>query len=263
MTFSRRLIGACVVVLAVSAGCGVDTYEYRLGETRRYYAYQEHLNRVLGPYWSGVGVELRVPKQFNMIPAPGPPKDKDAPPPRDPRQPTFAQLDLPGLQGAWEASLPLSASGGRAPGYLYVLSNAYLIMDGAPKEKQADFNRDVLETIAKAIGQQVPELEKLQTVQRPKHGVEAYVVPVKYKMVNPDWPTTVNDKEYRIQVYAYARTKPDSQVAIILVVPQDLNPAERLDRAMDLCLETLVVRPPPPRPPQPGKGKPSSKARGI
>lgn len=263
MAFSRRLIGAYMVVLAVSAGCGVDTYEYRLEETRRYYSYLDRLNHFLGPAWAAQGVELRVPRQFSLMAPPGAPADKDAPPPRDPRQPTFAQLDLPGLQGAWEGSLSLAGNEGRAPGYLYVLSNAQLTMEGAPKEKEAAFNRDVVETIAKAIGQPVPDLDKCPTLQRPKKGIEAYVPPVKYKIITPGLPTTVNDKEYRIQIYSFAKPKAVSQITIVLIAPQDVSGSEKLEQAMDLCLETLAVRALPPKLPQAGKGPAPPKARGI
>jgi hypothetical protein len=199
------------------------------------------------------------------MPAPTPPKDpdKDAPPARDPRQPTFAQLDLPGIQGAWRASLNLAANQGRAAGFLYVLSNYKLIADGEPKEKEADFNRDVVETIAKAVNQPAPDLDKVSIVQHPKRGVEAYVVPLKYKVVNPGLPIVFEDKEYRIQIYSYAQAKPPSQISIVLVAPQDVSPSEKLEQAMDLCLETLVITPPPPRLNQPGKAKAPSKAKGI
>jgi len=282
MSIPRRLAGACMVILGVVAGCGVDTYQSRYEETRRYYAYLDKLNHVLGSPWSGQGVTLRVPKQFQLLPAPAPPKepppkekdkdkdkdkdqDKDAtpaPPERDPRQPTFAPIDLPGLQGAWRASLNLAANEGRAPGYLYVLSNYKLIAEGEPKAKEADFNRDVVETIAKAINQPVPDLDKVPIVQHPKRGVEAYVTPLKYKVVNPGLPATVEDKEYRIQIYAYAQAKPPSQISIVLIVPQDLSPSEKLEQAMDLCLETLVITPPPRRN-QAVKGKTPTKGRGF
>ena len=67
---------AALIVAAVSAGCGRAKDEERLEESRRYFTYLDKLNQNLGPIITGKGVQIRVPKQFQVIPAAVPKKKK-------------------------------------------------------------------------------------------------------------------------------------------------------------------------------------------
>ena len=67
--FDRRTFLASLASTSFFAiGCGVDTYEYRLKQTKEYFEYLEKVNLALGskvvPF---DGVELRVPKPFEQI----------------------------------------------------------------------------------------------------------------------------------------------------------------------------------------------------
>src|SRR5580704_3339263 len=159
--FSLCLTG--LIVAAVAAGCGREAYEHRLDESKRYFSYLDKLNQNLSPPWVGNGLKLRVPKQFQVIAPPKPkpkkePKNGKAPPKdpvaedppvqdRDPRQPTFADLTFPGLQGAFTTQLSVGGKG-RESGYLYVLTNNDLLGKKGSDEKAAAFNSTVIHTIA-------------------------------------------------------------------------------------------------------------------
>ena len=70
---------AGVLSLAGAVGCGYETYELRLKQSKDYYTYLEKVEANLAPKW-GDGrsiLELRVPKQFVSIPAPQPIKRED------------------------------------------------------------------------------------------------------------------------------------------------------------------------------------------
>ena len=129
------------------AGCGRATYLERLDETRRYFDYEDRLNQSLTTVaWAGKSFQLRVPKQFRPITAKANSSED-----RDPRQPTFADLELPGLQGAWEASFPLTGGENKKiPGWLYLCSNFDLLAKKSDEGKAAGFNGDLLHTVAKA-----------------------------------------------------------------------------------------------------------------
>ncbi len=255
---------AALIVGAVAAGCGRETYENRLQESRRYFTYLDKLNQNLSPLVSGKGVEIRVPKQFQLIPAAIPKKkpskqpakkeskdsDKDAakdaskdPPAdageeeeRDPRQPKYADITFPGLQLAFSSELSV---GGKAhePGYLYVLTNGDLLGKRGSDEKAAAFNRTVIHTIATAVGQPDPPPEKMSNDAVPKG--EAWVTKRTFKVVRPGFPASIEGKDYRIDVYNCKQEK--NQVSLVYVLPENVSPVEKLSSNIDLSLDTLKV----------------------
>jgi hypothetical protein len=262
---------AALMVAAISAGCGRATYELRLEESRRYFTYLEKLNQNLGPIITGKGVQIRVPKQFEVIPGPIPKKKdpkkadkkgskdsdkaadkgadkdaaKDAPkdPPadaddpeeeRDPRQPKYADITFPGLQLAFSSDLSV---GGKAhqKGYLYVLTNGDLLGKRGSDEKAAAFNNTVIHTIAQAVGQPDPPPEKMTNDAVPKG--EAWVTKRTFKVVRPGFPASIEGKDYRIDIYNCKQEK--NEVTFVYVLPENVSPAERLSSNIDLSLETL------------------------
>jgi hypothetical protein len=242
-----------LIVTAVAAGCGRATYEHRLDESKRYFTYLDKLNQNLSAPWIGKGVILRVPKQFEVIPPPKPkaakkkkgekdakdePAAAEAPEeePRDPRQPSYADLTFPGLQGAFFSQL---AVGGKAreKGYLYVLTNGDLLGKKGSDEKAAAFNRDVIHTIAQAVGQADPASDKLASNPVPKG--EAWVLPRTFKVVRPAFAATIYGKDYRIEVYNCKQEK--NEVSLVYVLPESVSPTEKLGTNIDLSLETLQL----------------------
>jgi hypothetical protein len=250
--FSLCLTG--LIFAAVAAGCGHEAYEHRLDESKRYFSYLDKLNQNLSPAWVGNGLKLRVPKQFQVIAPPKPkakkePKNgKNAPkeavaddppvPDRDPRQPTFADLTFPGLQGAFTSQLSVGGKG-REPGYLYVLTNNDLLGKKGSDEKAAQFNSTVIHTIAQAVGQADPAPDKLTNKPIPGPKDEAWVPPRTFKVVRPGFAASIDGKDYRIEVYNCRQDK--SQVSLVYVLPENVSPAERLAGNIDLSLETLQL----------------------
>jgi hypothetical protein len=253
----RAALPLCMVGLifaAVSAGCGRDTYERRLEESKRYFTYLDKLNQNLSTPWVGKGLMLRVPKQFQVIeprkPKPAkkgaknapktPPKETPAEEPpeeeRDPRQPPFAGLTLPGLQGAFTTQLSVSGNA-REPGYLYVLTNGDLLGKKGSDEKAAHFNSTVIHTIADAVGQPDPTPDKLATDAVPKG--EAWVAKRTFKVVRPGFEAKIFDKDYRIEIYNTRQEK--NQVSLVYVLPENVSATEKLASNIDLSLETMQL----------------------
>ena len=260
MTSLPRFAVVCLVLLAMSAGCGRETYLERLDETRRYFTYEERLNKNLTRVaWKGQNFLLRVPTQFQPIT----PKSKPGADDEDPRQPKFADLELPGLQGAWQASLPLTGGEGRGPAWLYLCSNFELLGEKGAEAKADAFNDDVIHRIAVAVGQQHQVPTKMPTFEVPPKGQEAFVDKRTYRVVNPGIPALVDDKHYRVRIYCYKKPNSKAQICIIYVLPDDAVQAAKLDRAIDMSLETLQVTQdkPVPAPGQGGKGGKASPVR--
>jgi hypothetical protein len=252
---------AALMVAAIFAGCGRATYELRLEESRRYFTYLDKLNQNLGPIVTGKGVQIRVPKQFEVIPGAIPKKKdpkksgkkeskdsdkdaaKDAPkdPPaddpeeeRDPRQPKYADITFPGLQLAFSSDLSV---GGKAhqKGYLYVLTNGDLLGKRGSDEKAAAFNNNVIHTIAQAVGQPDPPPEKMSNDAVPKG--EPWVTKRTFKVVRPGFPASIEGKDYRIDIYNCKQEK--NEVTFVYVLPENVSPTEKLSSNIDLSLETL------------------------
>ena len=160
----------CITVLGLLlaaglAGCGRETYLERFDETKRYFAYEDKLNQYLTRVaWAGKSFQLRVPKQFQPIATKTTKKGEEAAEEeRDPRQPKFAELEFPGLQGAWQANFPLTGGAGSGEGYLYLCSNYDLLAKKGDEVKAKTFNADVIQRVATAFGQQAltPPLSKI------------------------------------------------------------------------------------------------------
>jgi hypothetical protein len=198
------------------------------------------LNEYLGDIaWSGNGVEIRVPKQFQPIT----PKTKEgeARQERDPRQPVFADLELPGLQGAWQANFPLTGNEGNGVAWLYLCSNSEFLAKKGDEAKAMTFNSEVIQRIATAVGQQVQPIGKLPLYEVPPKTEEAFVDRRKYHVLSPGIPAIYNDKSYRVRIFAYKKEKSPAQISLIYMLPDNIVQASVLDRAIDLSLETLSL----------------------
>jgi hypothetical protein len=230
----------CFVLVTIAWGCGSETYQQRFEESKKFYAYRERLNQLLSPKWSAAGVSWCPPKQFQLIPPRPKPrrkKQENEETERDPRQPTFAEIELPGLLGAWQADLHLSGGQGSAKGFLYLASNLELLRKKVPDEKAKFFNDHIIRTIATALQEKVPPLDKLGVFEVPKG--EAFVERRKFRVFRPGFKATVDDKEYRIAIFAYMPEQSQIQISIVLAIPADVSPSEKIDAAIDLSLETL------------------------
>lgn len=260
-----RLTVIALLLAAAFVGCGRETYLARFDETKRYFAYEDKLNQYLTRVaWAGKSFQLRVPKQFQPI-VEKPKKGDDTADEKDPRQPNYAELEFPGLQGAWLASFPLTGGAGTGPGYVYVCSNYDLLAKKSDEAKAQAFNAEVILRSATAFGQQgsTKKLSELPTIEVPSKADDAWVEKHKFHALNPGIPALVNDKPYRVRIYSYKKEKSPAQVSVVYVLPDNIVQASALDKAIDLSLETLVVtrdKPPAGSPKggaKGGKGRPA------
>ena len=125
----RKFLAGLTGASLTAIGCGADTYETRLKQTKDYFEYLERVNLALGPRTVPFeGVEIRAPKPFEQILAPAPPADEKTPaPPLDPNDdPTrlgyHPNVQLDGVLASWRAKVDLEPSG-EGMAYLHLLSN--------------------------------------------------------------------------------------------------------------------------------------------
>lgn len=155
--FRSRTLIACLSMLLVF-GCGSDVYESRLAETNAFFQYRQSLDRVLqnGHWNSPTSVSMRIPKGFNLLPAPRPVKEGETAP-EDSRQPFYLGVQLPGLIGAWQGEFP--CDNGTRSAFLYVCSNhqAYLDLVKAPEGPNPElFLSDLESALSGALQVQLP-----------------------------------------------------------------------------------------------------------
>ena len=231
------------------AGCGRETYLARFDDTKRYFAYEDKLNQYLTRVaWAGKSFQMRVPKQFLPIQT-KPKKEDEAADEKDPRQPDYAELEFPGLQGAWKASFPLTGGAGSGEGWLYLCSNFDLLAKKGDEERAKAFNADVIQRVATAFGQQAstPRLSQLPVFDVPPKTEEPFVDKRKFHVLSPGIQALVHDKPYRARIFSYKKEKSPAQISVVYVLPDNIVSASALDKAIDLSLETLVVTQDKPR----------------
>lgn len=242
-------------------GCGAETYKARLNETAQYFSYQEKLNKELGPAWSAMGVTWRPPKQFVNIPAPAPPVAEEgvdsaaAEEVEDPRQPHYLNLELPGLLGAWEATVETDYDGEieESTAYLYLLGNhdRYLQKPDAAgfvEDPQA-YVKDIENLLSGKIGVVLPDgegtgKEKNRRYRESAPRVEPNVkfTPRKdFTAITLQPQIDVGDLDLPFEIQIYESIGRQVQVIVVLVYPQTISPRENLHENLLLALETLNV----------------------
>lgn len=243
-------------------GCGAETYEQRLKETAKYFTYQDTRNQALSAQWSSPSVSLRVPIEFEQINAPpavpvAASEDSEAEVPEatptvDPRQPDYADLVLPGLEGAWRVEVPVDLENETVdrPAYLYVLSNYNLL-----KEKNMDdalhFFEHVNNQIASAFNQFI-NIEDFKTESFPRG--KGYIEPKSFNVgvFEPEMP--IDGVPYQFQISQVESG--NNQLVILLVAPKNITGRSQIKEHMDFSLETVEFVSP-----QSGSGRSDSAAR--
>lgn len=255
---SRRWIATLPFLFV--AGCGADLYEERLENTKIVFAHIDLLNQHLQSLWNdgdGVGVRLRLPLQFALLPPPakrdpstqpvakpaekeeaaGNEDDAAEPEIHDDRQPAYMNVELPGLRGAWKAEVNINAENNvaaRGDGFVYVMSNHHLadLTDEAEK-----FSQEFVKALAEAAHVPPPEETAWETLTFPaKKG--QFVKPRKYTKVEIDPDEPVGDLVRQFSIYIYTEGK--VQVIVMFVLPKDVdNTTEKFAERIPLCLETL------------------------
>lgn len=259
----RRFQSIVPFAVLVLAGCGGEVYEERLENTRKLFAHIQVLNEhLLGPWTDpATGVGLRVPLQFEMLPPPVKPEpaanENETPADKgagqkpaagdeaieeihDDRQPTYINFELPGLRGAFRATLKVMGENNTAAtgeGWLYVMSNHDLY---EKTDEAKEFNKTFVNKLAELLHVTVEtsawkeETHPLEALKK-----QVFVKPIRYTNVSisPDDDIGGMKREFSI----YLCEQGEVQIIIMLVVPKDWETSEKLSERIPLCLETLVV----------------------
>ncbi|WP_417383780.1 hypothetical protein [Gimesia sp.] len=233
------------IMLPLLHGCGTETYEKRLNETSQYFAYVDTRNQALSGVWTSPTIKMRAPLEFQQmeapnVPAPAATDESESPAPEptptiDPRQPDYADLVLPGLEGAWRTEVPVDLENDSAerPAYLYVLSNHALLQE-KQKEDALNFFNNVNTQIANTFDLFLNP-ENFQTERFPKG--KGYSNPKSFSVgiFEPEMP--IDGVPYQLQIYL--TESGDRQVVILLVIPKNIARESKLKEQMDYSLETV------------------------
>jgi hypothetical protein len=247
----------------VFAGCGYAEYETRLNESKRYFAYLEKIESSLAPKWVVAGnlMEMRVPRQFVLIPAPQPIQNPDGTteqPTIDSRQPDYLNLTLPGLFGAWQAPFRVVKPTGTedCQGYIYALSNYYDL--GSKQASEAtEFTTQLKELLKETLKEEVKD-ESDESFP-PGQANTQYQTQLTYNVFRIKG-AEINGTKYTFEVYS--RSRGNVIGAILIVLPVDMEmPSKELERIstripMMLATFDFTQTPPaigesPSAPPQP------------
>lgn len=249
------------------AGCGQKQYEKRIEETAALFARIEVLDANLAGDYRDSFVSIRVPRQFRMIPAP-PPKPKPKPGEEavesadfDPRQPDFANVELPGLRAAFEAQVDSAAEGNataKQKAYIYLLSNHTIAAAKKPIAAPGDgpsepvnevspsrFAEDVASLLAGALEAEIkPSRHTNEWVRETHPRNVAALFPSGSESPFPAQTYSVGTlssviREVPVELSLYLNQQGPAQVVVVFVTPRDILPSEQFGLRRDLALETL------------------------
>jgi hypothetical protein len=231
------------------AGCGLGAYEERLGRTRELFEYHNALNQNLQGVWSSgdLGISLRVPRGYNRLPAPPPPKvleDGSVEVVADTRHPGYLGIELPGLVEAWQ--MP-------GVGSIYLCSNhdRFLAQQsggtaGDPELFFADLEavlqsglRFALETSNASSPSQMNAkfLERIPPAEK-------FAIPKEFTSIAISAGDLDNVAPLMAQVYEHQAGPIQVAVVCIYLKAASQDPG----RTLRLALETLQVEPQAPKP---------------
>lgn len=214
------------MLVLLLGGCFEAEYERRLKTANGYFSHQELLDARLANVWFGNGVTFRVPKAYQVIPPPELPaaeeggEQSDAKPAVDPRQPDFLEMDLPGLTGAWKATV--TSDNREATAYTYLLVNPTEITG----KMLEDFFKEVKVTL---------EPEDWRNESFPLQS--DFVVPVQYQSLDKESEREVAGIKMRYKIYRHQAGGSEALVMFVL-------PSRMTDTMLDdipFSLETLRV----------------------
>jgi len=264
------------ILTGTLCGCGAKVYEERMETTKEYYDYIDRINQNLGPQFADSGVSLRIPKQFQLIPAPVK-KPKPVPkgghaataPPaaaavetekvKDPRQPDFLDIELPGLIAAWQAELnTVNGTGEGAqsttrPGSVYLLSN-YTFWQTYKTQRETinpiKFHEEIMRTLEEGLGVRIDERTRgsetdrvnkwfSETVPDAKDELFAPKKEVRAITLVPEEGSSKEDFIREYQVYLFANG--DMKIVLIYALPRNVSAGEDIQDRILFSLQTLNV----------------------
>lgn len=250
-------------LLLFVAGCGYSQYEARLTESKNYYAHLDRIEQALAPKWTSQNsvLELRVPRQFVLIPPPQPIKKDDGTlefPAIDPRQPDYVNLLFPELYGAWETNLKVAKKDGTAEdrkGYIYALSN-YWELAGEKPDQAVEFFNNLKAMMSDKLG--VPATDEPAFVY-PKT-LPAYQPQVTYdKCIFKE--KDIEGVSYSFDVYA--RRSGSVMGVIVIVLPDGMDAPQKINERIPYMLGSFTVTSIPPKAGADKNAAPQQAAPGV
>ncbi len=246
----RRFLMSLVGTSLFAIGCGAETYKNRLTETQKYFEYLEKVNSALGPKVVPFeGVEIRVPKPFEQILPPPPPKDGEPEaqpidPNNDPAQLGYhPNVRLEGVLASWRAMVDLEPSG-EGMAYLHLLSN---LPRWVEKQTNNDiepqyYRRDLTNVLANAYNVQTETTDSAWPWETLRD--RDFAPYVGKKTVET---ISIPPEEQPINAIFYWMEAKDVHVGLVLIFPRAMDARLKLDDRLKHTLETLKV---PSQPPQ-------------
>ncbi|MBA4031931.1 MAG: hypothetical protein C0478_13720 [Planctomyces sp.] len=236
-----RLACGAMLSLITICGCGAAAYEARLEETNKYFRYMEVLDQNLGPVWRDSGVELRAPRQFQLMPKPVPPKVEEGQPVPvliDPRQPDYLNFEFPGLLGAWQTTVNANVNGTVAPrkAFIYVISNYSMFSQATQIEKAPQFSQNFLDRFWQILS--IPEDQRRSSQEKYPKGV-GYQPDKNFTVINLRPMQSIDGVQYLFDIYLIQQQ--DVQVAVVVATPADSDATNFLAKGVPLMLETMKL----------------------
>jgi len=241
---------------AVVAGCGSQTYEERLAESQKYFEYRQTVDSILEKQWwqaGEFGLQFRPPKGFVEIP--GPMTDEDP----DTRQPNFLTRPLPGLIGAWEATVPVDMEGSdihEQRAWIFICTNHQdmLAKYDDPLIEPEKFTERLIENIAFNLRYEAPtEADPWPFVEERTPAGTPYVPRKNYVSTNPPLDERINIQGSGEVNMSFMLNQLDAepiQMTLIAAYPSAIDTSYRIENRIRTAMETLKLtsdRPAPPR----------------
>jgi hypothetical protein len=243
--------GASIPALLLTAigGCGYAEYESRLNETRKYYAYLDRIEQALAPKWVAEGnvMELRVPRQFTLIPPPQPVEREEGVTEAqiiDTRQPDYFDLKFPGLLGAWQAMFNVAKPDGtqECRGYIYALSN-YSLLVGKQAAEEVAFVDKLKKLMQDAFDREVKD-EPPETFP-PGIPISQYQPQFTYDVFSCKG-VEIDGIKRTFEVYS--RAQGSIVGAIVVVLPMDMEMPQKVSERIPSMMASFQFTKDPPQP---------------
>lgn len=251
----RKFLAGLTGASLMAIGCGADTYESRLRQTKDYFEYLEKVNLALGPKIVPFeGVEIRAPKPFERIVPPATPADGEATsqsidPNEDPERLGYhPNVRLEGVLASWRAKVDLEPSG-EGMAYLHLMSN---LPRWVEKQTNNDieplhYRGDLTNVLANAYNVQT-ETSDAPWPWEQMRGFSQYVGKKKVESI------AVPPDDQPINAVFYWMEVKDVHVGLLLIYPRAMDSRLKLEDRVKHTLETLKV---PAQPPQKSANKPT------
>ncbi len=257
---SRREFLATAGMAVVASGCGYDKYEARLKETKAYFEYLERVNLALDPTPLRIqDVEIRVPKPFEYIAPSAVPVEGQAaaePPPQGEDSTVlghFPDVHLEGLLATWKASVRVDGPGqsgsAEATAYLHLLGNfeRWIAKQSDNEVEPTRYLGDLANMLANTFRVEAdtadspwPWDEETRTLMR---GFSPYVPKRKIEVIRIEQP----QHSPPVDALLYKFEVKDVQIALLLILPQSIDPRDRIEERLKHTLETMRVPSQPPK----------------